>query len=104
DPPAEVPDPALVAQGPRHFSNHCMFCHMPAGGPGPDPRFAAALRAAGTWKASVHDGALATSGMVGWSQVLSPDEAEAIRAYFLGEAQTFAARPSAPQQPATPVH
>jgi len=104
DPPAEVPDAARVAQGRRHYSNHCLFCHLPAGGPGPDLRFSAALRDAQAWKAIVHDGALAKSGMVGWSAVLDPDEVEAIRAYFIAEAQAFAAQPGALQPPPAQVH
>jgi len=93
NPPTEVPPAARVAQGRRHYSNHCLFCHMPAGGSGPDLRFSAALRDARAWQAIVHDGALAKNGMVGWSSVLSTDEVEAIRAYFIGEAQAFAAQP-----------
>ncbi|MBO9575084.1 MAG: PQQ-dependent dehydrogenase, methanol/ethanol family [Sphingobium sp.] len=92
NPPADPQPKALVDQGRYHFMAHCAFCHGANGAVGPDLRTSGALRDPKAWAAIVHDGALAKRGMVGWSTVLSPAEVEAIRAYFIGEAQAYKAQ------------
>jgi alcohol dehydrogenase (cytochrome c)/quinohemoprotein ethanol dehydrogenase len=103
DPPADKPDPAAVNLGRYQFMAHCAFCHGANGAVGPDLRTSAALRDGRAWSAIVGDGALAKRGMVGWKAVLSPAEIDAIRAYFIGEAQAYKAQASAPPPPPTRV-
>jgi hypothetical protein len=47
----------------------------------PDLRYAGALHSAEAFKAIVIDGALQPNGMVSFAKVLTPPDAEAIRAY-----------------------
>jgi mono/diheme cytochrome c family protein len=71
---------------------HCAFCHMAAGVVGPDIRASATLADGRAWNAIVGEGALAKRGMVGWSSVMTPDEIQSIRAYFINEAQAYKAQ------------
>ena len=89
NPPADPQPKELVDKGRYQFMAHCAFCHMAGGLVGPDIRASGALRDARAWNAIVGDGALAKRGMVGWSSVMTPDEIQAIRAYFISEAQAY---------------
>ncbi len=89
NPPVDPQPVALVSQGHYQYAAHCLFCHGTGGAVAPDLRASAALHDAKAWQAIVHDGALARRGMVGWSSVMTPAEIEAIRAYFISEAQAY---------------
>jgi quinohemoprotein ethanol dehydrogenase len=91
NPPAEIQPKEVVDRGRYQFMAHCAFCHMAAGVVGPDIRASGALRDARAWNAIVGEGALAKRGMVGWSSVMTPDEIQSIRAYFISEAQAYKA-------------
>ena len=70
-------------------------------------RLLAALTSAALWKNIVIDGAFEVNGMIGWSDFLSPEEAETIRAYVAARArelQEVEARnaPPTPPEPASP--
>jgi len=52
----------------------------------PDLRRSPALDSAKAWAIVVHDGALRDQGMVGFSNVLSPEQIEAIRDYVIKRA------------------
>jgi mono/diheme cytochrome c family protein len=69
----------------------------------PDLRYSAALNTSPAFSNIVIDGALAKNGMVSFSKALSPEDAEAIRAYVVDRAHAAAAAP-APAAPATPQH
>ncbi len=97
NPPADPQPAEKVAEGRYRFMAHCAFCHMATGMVGPDLRTSAMLRDARAWQAVVHDGALAKRGMVGWSSVMTADQIEAIRAYFISEAQAYKAQGSGAQ-------
>ena len=84
-PPPNVPDdifaPVVVAAGAEPYRVYCSRCH---GGEThslniiPDLRRSAALSSAALWRSIVVDGALEPNGMIGWSQFLTPEDAETI--------------------------
>jgi quinohemoprotein ethanol dehydrogenase len=100
NPPTETQPKDVVDKGRYQFMVHCAFCHAATGQVGPDLRISGALRDSKAWAAIVQDGALAKRGMVGWSGVMTPAEIEAIRAYFIGEAQAYKAQQDRAQQAA----
>jgi quinohemoprotein ethanol dehydrogenase len=93
-PPPNVPgeffSAAIVEAGAEPYRVYCSRCH---GGEThslniiPDLRRSAALSSAALWKSIVMDGALEPNGMIGWSQFLSVEEAESIRAYVAAQAR-----------------
>ncbi len=56
----------------------------------PDLRRSATLADKDAWNAIVLGGALESQGMIGWKKFLSPEGAEAIRAYVADEAGKLA--------------
>jgi mono/diheme cytochrome c family protein len=111
NPPANFGDAALLAQGEAKYTAHCASCHGTSVGRVssvfPDLRYAAALNAEALFKAIVIDGALQNNGMVSFAAQLSPQDAEAIRAYVVSLANVAKdAQVPAPLAPAptTQVH
>jgi quinohemoprotein ethanol dehydrogenase len=89
EPPAQFGTPADIAAGQSNFQRYCLVCHGPgAVGNGvlPDLRKSASIADADTWKSVVIDGVLKGNGMVSFSSVLSPAEAEQMRAYVISRA------------------
>jgi alcohol dehydrogenase (cytochrome c)/quinohemoprotein ethanol dehydrogenase len=88
-PPATAPA-AVVARGEAEFRNYCGRCHGPDGavnfGILPDLRYSAALASRETWAAVVLGGVLKANGMASFSPVIDAEEAEAIRAYVIAQA------------------
>jgi len=86
NPPPAFGDDAQLALGESKYNAHCSTCH---GNDGrvtslfPDLRYATALQSADVFKTIVIDGALQPNGMVSFRKVLSPQDAEAIRAYVV---------------------
>ena len=102
NPPEEIFSQAAEAAGAEPYRVYCSRCH---GGEThslniiPDLRRSAALTSAALWKNIVIDGAFEVNGMIGWSEFLSPEEAETIRAYVAAQArelQEVEARGAAP--------
>ncbi len=86
NPPAVFGDYALLAKGEQHYNEHCGSCHGNSGRVSslfPDLKVAAALNSAELFKAIVVDGILQNNGMVSFASVLTPDDAESIRAYVV---------------------
>jgi quinohemoprotein ethanol dehydrogenase len=88
NPPAEFGNAALLEVGEHEYTSHCASCHGVANQVRvssifPDLRYAGALWSADAFKAIVIDGALQPNGMVSFGKVLSPQSAEAIRAYVV---------------------
>jgi quinohemoprotein ethanol dehydrogenase len=86
NPPPEFGDDALRAQGQAKYTAHCAACHGNDGRVSsvfPDLRYAGALWSAEGFKSIVIDGAMQGNGMVSFRKVLSPQDAEAIRAYVV---------------------
>jgi alcohol dehydrogenase (cytochrome c)/quinohemoprotein ethanol dehydrogenase len=92
-PPAPFGDDKVRGLGLALYARFCGVCHGDAavsGGVLPDLRNTLALESAARWKPIVLDGALKDRGMVGFSKVLTPEQAEAIRAYIVGRANDSA--------------
>jgi alcohol dehydrogenase (cytochrome c)/quinohemoprotein ethanol dehydrogenase len=86
NPPAQFGDDALLAQGEARYSAHCSTCHGNDGRVSsvfPDLRYAAALSNPELFKLIVIDGVLQPNGMVSFKKVLTPQDAEAIRAHLV---------------------
>ena len=89
DPPADRATPQQVAAGGALYGRFCGVCHGDAGIAGPlvpDLRYSAALENAEAWRHVVIDGALREQGMVSWSRVMNPDQADTIRHYVIHRA------------------
>ena len=88
-PPVQVGTPADIAAGQSSYQRYCLVCHNPgATGNGvlPDLRKSGAIADATTWKSVVIDGVLKGNGMVSFASVLTPQEAEQVRAYVISRA------------------
>jgi alcohol dehydrogenase (cytochrome c)/quinohemoprotein ethanol dehydrogenase len=88
-PPPMTASADVVAAGGEVFQRHCLLCHeTPAANRNlfPDLRYSAALHDAAVWKAVVIDGALQSNGMSSFAEQVTPDEAEAVRAYMISRA------------------
>ncbi len=80
---------AQVDHGRAVYMANCVFCH--SGYVLPDLRRSAALSDGAAWRAIVIDGALEANGMASFRTRLTPEDANAIRAYVNGEAKLMAA-------------
>lgn len=86
NPPKDFGDAALLARGESQYDSHCASCHGNGGRVSslfPDLRYAGALWSSAGFKAIVLGGVLEQGGMVSFSKVLKPQDAEAIRAYVV---------------------
>ncbi len=105
NPPAEFFPAMMVDAGVEPYRVYCSRCH---GGEThslniiPDLRRSAALSSGALWKSIVIDGALEPNGMIGWSQFLSPEEAETIRAYVSAQARALQQAEAREGEPAVP--
>jgi quinohemoprotein ethanol dehydrogenase len=87
-PPAIKADPAQIARGDTLFAANCSACHGPrASGMGvaPDLRRSPAIQDQGSFRA-ILAGALAGQGMPDFKKWITPEEADAIRAYVAAQA------------------
>ncbi|TAJ95287.1 MAG: PQQ-dependent dehydrogenase, methanol/ethanol family [Gammaproteobacteria bacterium] len=101
NPPANFGDAALLARGETHYNAHCASCHGNSGRVSslfPDLRYATALGEPELFKVIVIDGALTDNGMVSFRESLTPEDAEAIRAYVVTLANEAKNNPQ-PQSP-----
>ncbi|MEO0981559.1 MAG: PQQ-dependent dehydrogenase, methanol/ethanol family [Pseudomonadota bacterium] len=86
-------DAAMVDAGRQQYARNCRVCHghlAISSGVLPDLRWSAITGNAESWSAVVADGTLASNGMVAFSNVLSAEEIEAVRAYVLSQAHDTA--------------
>jgi len=91
--PTYQPPAAQIAEGKERYARLCGRCHglnMLAANIVPDLRRSAAIADKDGWSAIVLGGALESKGMVSWSRFLTPEGAEAIRAYVTDEARKLA--------------
>ena len=97
DPPPQTADAATIAKGQALFGRYCAGCHGP-GAEGsslvPDLRYSARLKDDG-WFGVVLEGALQENGMANFSDVLSRDDASAIRDYVISRAHDAQAQGAA---------
>jgi alcohol dehydrogenase (cytochrome c)/quinohemoprotein ethanol dehydrogenase len=85
----DAQDMTMVAKGKTVYSEWCGACHgdrAVSGGVTPDLRYSGFLHS-DAWYQVVLDGLLTERGMVGFSADLSREDARAIRAYLVTEAQ-----------------
>ena len=71
------------------YARNCAVCHGPlavSSGVLPDLRWSPISGDADSWDAVVGDGLLASRGMVGFSDVMSDKNIEAVRAYIVKQA------------------
>lgn len=84
---------ATISAGTVHYARNCAVCHGPlavSSGVLPDLRWSAITGDAEAWNNVVLDGDLSANGMVSFAEHLTPQDAEAIRAYVLTQAHTAA--------------
>ncbi|WP_300377778.1 PQQ-dependent dehydrogenase, methanol/ethanol family [Henriciella sp.] len=85
----EFGDEEMLQAGLVHYSRNCAVCHGMLGissGVLPDLRWSSYTANADAWDAVVIDGNLSANGMVSFSDVITPEDAEAIRAYVVSQA------------------
>ena len=91
NPPAEEFSAAAITAGKELYSSYCGSCHgldiRRASNIIPDLRRSGMLGSADAWRAVVIDGVLTANGMIGWSERLTPEQAETVRAYVGEEAK-----------------
>lgn len=86
EPPAIFGGEEQIAAGSSLYGKSCAICHGVAaisGGVLPDLRRSPMISSAEAFHSVVIDGAMVDRGMAGWSEVLSDDDAEAIRAFVV---------------------
>lgn len=86
---AKFGDEATLQRGLVAYSRNCMVCHGPmaiSSGVLPDLRWSPTSGDAAAWSAVVLEGQRASNGMVSFSKLLTPADAEAIRAYVVAQA------------------
>lgn len=94
NPPAKVGNAESIAEGSYLYGRYCGTCHGDAaisGGVLPDLRHSAINATADAWKTIVADGALTDRGMVGWKDVMTLEQIEAVRHYVINRAHEDAA-------------
>jgi quinohemoprotein ethanol dehydrogenase len=92
NPPAAMAPAAQVTAGATYYGEYCARCHgfgTRSGNVIPDLRRSPALTHPRLWRSIVLDGSLAARGMISWSRFLTPDQADAVRAYVGEQARAL---------------
>ena len=87
-------DQAVLESGLMHYQRNCAVCHGEvaiSSGVLPDLRWSMIAGNADAWKGVVLDGNLAVNGMVSFANILTEEDAEAVRAYVISQAHLAAA-------------
>ncbi len=87
--------PEVLQAGLVHFARNCAVCHGPlaiSSGVLPDLRWSDYSGDSVAWRDIVRGGILAEAGMIGFDNVLSDADAEAIRAYIVAQAHNAQAQ------------
>jgi quinohemoprotein ethanol dehydrogenase len=103
--PAELFTPAVLTAGRQLYEGNCSVCHGPAGrssGVLPDLRRSGALADRQLWQEVVIGGSLKDRGMVSFAKWVTPEQAEALRAYVGDHARKLQAA-EAGKQPMIPT-
>jgi alcohol dehydrogenase (cytochrome c)/quinohemoprotein ethanol dehydrogenase len=98
NPPTAFGSAEQIKHGQQVYGTLCSTCHGSDGlsrGMFPDLRYSAALASEQAFKSIVIDGALAQNGMVSFKAAVTPEDAEAIRAYVVGTAHAAMPAPAA---------
>jgi PQQ-dependent dehydrogenase (methanol/ethanol family) len=86
EPPPMFGSQEQIGAGGSLYTRYCALCHgvgAISGGALPDLRHSAYLQTEEAFAAVVLDAALLDKGMAGWREVLSDDDAEAVRAFIV---------------------
>ena len=89
NPAPDVASPTVIDHGFKLYSRYCGSCHgdaVVAGGITPDLRYSSIPNSKESFSDVVLGGALKANGMASWAPVLSPEDAEAVRAYIIHRA------------------
>ena len=89
NPAPDVASPTVIDHGFKLYSRYCGSCHgdaVVAGGITPDLRYSSIINARESFAEVVLNGALKANGMASWAPVLTPEDAEAVRAYIIHRA------------------
>ncbi|MEM1151258.1 MAG: PQQ-dependent dehydrogenase, methanol/ethanol family [Pseudomonadota bacterium] len=81
--------PEMIEAGLISFQRNCAVCHgslAVSSGVLPDLRWSPITADASLWASIVNEGVLASNGMVAFSDVLTPEQSEGIRAYVMRQA------------------
>jgi len=92
-PPDDFGSDTQVADGGAHYTRICSVCHgvgAISGGTLPDLRHSAFAGDATAWRGVVMEGALEELGMISFAPIFSDDDAEAIRAFVVRQANLAA--------------
>jgi PQQ-dependent dehydrogenase (methanol/ethanol family) len=100
NPPVEFGSSTLLTKGETQYNAHCASCHgnntARVSSLFPDLRYAGPLWSGDAFKSIVIDGVLQDNGMVSFRKVLTPEDAEAIRAYVVHVANQAKNAPPSP--------
>jgi PQQ-dependent dehydrogenase (methanol/ethanol family) len=105
NPPAAFGTPPTLAHGEQVYGRFCATCHGSDGlsrGMFPDLRYAGAIQTADVFRTVVIDGALTANGMVSFARAITPEDAEAVRAYIVDRAIAARNAPPPPGAGAAP--
>jgi len=106
DPPAPFGTTAQLTVGEEKYSRFCSTCHgvdAQSGGMFPDLRYSPTLHSQEAFDAIVLGGALTENGMVSFARAITPEEAQAIRAFVTQRANEAKQREAAATQAAAPA-
>jgi quinohemoprotein ethanol dehydrogenase len=95
NPPEKFGDEATLARGRELYTQNCTICHENGRQMGgfPDLRYSAYINSEAGFRVVVLDGALTENGMVSFRNVLSPADAEAVRAHIVSLAHELKDNP-----------
>jgi PQQ-dependent dehydrogenase (methanol/ethanol family) len=99
-PPPSTASAEVIDAGRGQFQGHCAVCHDTQYANRnifPDLRYSPMIATEAGFRTVVLDGALQEAGMASFKGVVSPDEAEQIRAYLIARANEAKAAQSAPK-------
>jgi PQQ-dependent dehydrogenase (methanol/ethanol family) len=105
NPPPSTAAAQMIARGAAAYGQNCVQCHGNTIGTFPDLRTSPALHSQALFDAIVRGGARAANGMASFAEAVTPEDAEAIRAYVItlaidAKAAQAATARAAEQQPA----
>ncbi len=86
NPPPSTASQETIERGHEQFVGHCAMCHEPPAANRavfPDLRYSPALNSAEAFNAIVIDGVLQPNGMASFKAVLTPEDAQTVRAYLI---------------------
>ncbi|MDZ7768833.1 MAG: c-type cytochrome [Woeseiaceae bacterium] len=88
-PPESFGSESQINTGARLYTRSCAGCHgigAISGGVLPDLRYSAMTSSAEAFRNVVLEGALLNKGMAGFAEVIDADDAEAVRAFVVSQA------------------